>query len=45
MKYEGVRWNTDVDGPAVEVTETTSDRLIVSPSDRESGEGPVLDVE
>jgi len=45
MKYEGVKWNAEVDGPAVEVTETTSDRLIVSPSDREGGEGPVLDVE
>lgn len=42
-KYRGAVWNNDVDGPAVQITETTSDRLIVSPSDREKGEGPTLD--
>jgi len=37
---------TTVDGgPAVEFIETTSERLIVSPSDRDKGQGPILDVQ
>lgn len=47
MKYEGVVQDSSTtldNGPAVEVTFTSPERLIVSPTDKDN-QGPILDVE
>lgn len=44
--YEGMVYDSSVEGrPAVELTDVEPERLIVSESDRDRGEGPIVDVE